>query len=166
MKLNHKFVTTAAFLLSTLLIAGCAGNAQPEESMPPESATPAPFSDSQISSGIQTGADAEAAAALLGDWTLDKAEAVPEGGETPQPVETELTRTYTFRDDGTGTVQYPDWSADFDYAVQGEVLTLVTEGGLEMYQLAFDADGNLVLTRLNNDGSLQPLHETFAHPAE
>ena len=74
MKLNFKFTTTAAFLISALLFAGCAGNAAPEESMPPESVSPAPFSDTTISSGIQTGKDAEAAAALLGDWDLDKAE--------------------------------------------------------------------------------------------
>ena len=64
MKLNHKFTTTAAFLLSAMLFAGCAGNAAPEESMPPESASPAPCSDTEISSGIQTGQGAEAAAAL------------------------------------------------------------------------------------------------------
>ena len=81
MKLNHKFTTTAAFLLSAMLFAGCAGNAAPEESMPPESASPAPFSDTEISSGIQTGQGAEAAAALLGDWTLDKVEIKDEDAE-------------------------------------------------------------------------------------
>jgi len=168
MKLNFKFATTAAFLLSTLLIAGCAGNTAPEESLPPESASPAPFSDTQISSGIQTGADAEAAAAILGVWELDKAEAKAEDAETPQPVEVEQTRTYTFNEDGTGMVQHPDWSAGFDYAIQGEVLTLAYQdgGSLEMYQSSFTEDGALVLTRINNDGSMQPLQETFVHPAE
>ena len=168
MKLNFKFVTTAAFLLSTLLIAGCAGNSAPEESLPPESASPAPFSDTQMASGIQTGADAEAAAAILGVWDLDKAEAKAEDAEELQPVEVEEKRTYTFNEDGTGTVQHPDWSAAFDYAIQGEVLTLAySDGGtLEMYQCSFTEDGALVLTRINNDGSMQPLQESFVHPAE
>ena len=167
MKLNFKFTTTAAFLLSTLLIAGCAGNTAPEESLPPESASPAPFSDTSISSGIQTGAQAEAAAALLGDWELDKAETTPEGEESPQPVEVENARTYTFREDGTGSVQYPDGAVGFEYAVQGTYLTLVMDdGGLEMYWAAYDGDGALLLTRMNNDGSMQPLVEHFTHPEE
>ena len=44
MKLHFAFVTTAVFLLCALLIAGCAANAAPEESLPPETASPAPFS--------------------------------------------------------------------------------------------------------------------------
>ena len=63
-------------------------------------------------------------------------------------------------------MQFPDWSANFEYAVQGEYLTLAMEGsgGLEMYQSAFDENGALILIRLNNDGSLQPLREYFVHP--
>ena len=168
MKLNSKIATTAAFLLGALLIAGCTGNAAPEESAPPETASPAPFSDTQISSGIQTGEAAEAGAAILGVWELDKAEMQSLDSETPAPVEVESTRTYTFREDGTGTVQFPEWSAEFEYAVQGNYLTIALDnaGTLEMYQFSFDEEGALLLTRLNNDGSLQELHETFLHPAE
>ena len=167
MKLNSKFVTTAAFLLSALLIAGCAANAAPEESMPPESATPAPFSDSQISSGIQTGADAESAAGLLGVWEVDKAVMIPEEEEKPaEPVDVENARIYTFSEDGTGTVQYPESTDTFEYAVQGSYLTLALDnaGTLEMYQTDFGEDGELILTRLNNDGTLQNLREIFIHP--
>ena len=39
-------------------------------------------------------------------------------------------------------------------------------GALEMYQTAFDEDGALQLVRINNDGSMQNLRETFAKPAE
>ncbi len=168
MKLNFKFTTTAAFLLSALLFAGCAGNAAPEESMPPESASPAPFSETDISSGIQTGKDAEAAAALIGSWTLDKAEVKAEDAEDFTPAEVENTRTYVFNEDGTGSVQYPDWSDTFEYAVQGEYLTLAMndQGTLEMYQAVFSEDGALQLVRINNDGSMQDLRETFAKPAE
>lgn len=119
MKLNFKFTTTAAFLLSTLLFAGCAGNTAPEESLPPESESPAPFSDSQISSGIQTGTAGEAAAALLGKWELDKAEIKSAEEDGFAPAEVENTRAYLFSDDGTGKVLFPDWTAAFDYAVQG-----------------------------------------------
>jgi hypothetical protein len=166
MKLNHKFSTTAAFLLSAMLFAGCAGNAAPEESMPPESASPAPFSDSDISSGIQTGDAAEAAAALLGTWELDKAEVKVEDKEELAPAEVENTRTYIFNEDGTGSVQYPDWSDTFEYAIQGEYLTLAMDGQgtLEMYQTSFDENGALLIVRINNDGSLQDLRETFVHP--
>lgn len=168
MKLNSKFTTTAAFLLSALLFAGCAANGAPEESMPPESASPAPFSDSDISSGIQTGADAEAVAALLGDWEIDKAELKAEGEDEYAPAEVENYRAYTFHEDGTGLVQYPEWSDTFDYAIQGELLTLElkTGGTLEMYQASFGEDGSLILVRMNNDGSVQDLRETFVHPVE
>ena len=142
MKLNHKFTTTAAFLLSALLFAGCAGNAAPEESMPPESASPAPFSDTDISSGIQTGKDAE-------DY---------------KPAEVEITRTYVFREDGTGEVRFEEGPQSFEYSVQGDVLMLAMDAGaLELYRTAFDEDGALQLVRINNDGSLQDLRETFAH---
>ena len=166
MKLNHKFTTTAAFLLSAMLIAGCAGNAAPEESMPPESASPAPFSNTEISSGIQTGKDAEAAAALIGTWSLDKAEIKEEDKEELTPAEVENTRTYVFNEDGTGSVQYADWTDTFEYAIQGEVLTLAmdTQGTLEMYQATFNEDGALQLVRINNDGSLQNLRESFVKP--
>ena len=166
MKLNHKFSTTAAFLLSAMLFAGCAGNAAPAESMPPESASPAPFSDTEISSGIQTGQDAEAAAAVLGTWSFDKAEIKEEDAEEFKPAEVENTRTYVFNEDGTGSVQYADWSDTFDYAIQGEVLTLAmdTQGTLEMYQATFNEDGALQLVRINNDGSMQDLRETFTQP--
>ena len=80
--------------LSALLFAGCAGNAAPEESMPPESASPAPFSDTEISSGIQTGKDAEAAAAVLGTWSLDKAEVKEEDAEEFKPAEVENIADY------------------------------------------------------------------------
>lgn len=168
MKLNSKFATTAAFLLAALLIAGCAANAAPEESLPPESATPAPFSDSQISSGIQTGADAESAAGLLGVWELDKAVMAPEGEGPAEPVDVENARIYTFNEDGTGTVQYPESTDTFEYAVQGSYITLALDGAgtLEMYQTDFGENGELILTRLNNDGSLQNLLEIFIHPAE
>ena len=166
MKLNHKFTTTAAFLLSAMLIAGCAGNAAPEESMPPESASPAPFSNTEISSGIQTGKDAEAAAALIGTWALDKAEIKEEDKDELTPAEVENTRTYVFNEDGTGTVQYADWADTFEYAIQGEVLTLAmdTQGTLEMYQATFNEDGALQLVRINNAGSMQDLHETVVPP--
>lgn len=166
MKLNFKFTTTAAFLLSTLLIAGCAGNTAPEESMPPESISPAPFSDTNVSSGIQTGAEAEAAAALLGTWDLDKAEVKSDDGKDPTPAEVENTRTYVFNEDGTGLVQYPEWSDTFEYAIQGEYLTLAMndQGTLEMYQATFSEEGALLLIRINNDGSMQPLQEYFLHP--
>ena len=167
MKLNHKFTTTAAFLLSAMLFAGCAGNAAPEESMPPESASPAPFSDTEISSGIQTGQGAEAAAALLGDWTLDKVEIKDEDAEEFKPAEVEITRTYTFREDGTGEVRFEEGPQSFEYSVQGDVLMLAMDAGaLEMYQTGFDEEGALQLVRINNDGSLQNLRETFAKPAE
>ena len=168
MKLNFKLTTPAVFLLCALLIAGCTGKAAPEESMPPETASPAPFSDSQISSGIQTGEAAEAGTAILGVWELDKAELQSPDVETPAPVEVESVRTYTFREDGTGTVQYPEWSADFEYAVQGNYLTVALDnaGTLEMYRFSLDEEGALLLTRLNNDGSLQELRESFVQPAE
>ena len=166
MKLNHKFSTNAAFLLSALLFAGCAGNAAPEESMPPESASPAPFSDTEISSGIQTGKDAEAAAAVIGTWSLDKAEIKEADAEDFKPAEVENTRTYVFNEDGTGSVQYAEWSDTFDYAIQGEVLTLAMDGqgSLEMYQATFSEDGALQLVRINNDGSMQDQRETFVQP--
>ena len=166
MNLNHKFSTTAAFLLSALLFAGCAGNAAPEESMPPESASPAPFSDKEISSGIQTGKDAEAAAAVIGTWSLDKAEIKEADAEDFKPAEVENTRTYVFNEDGTGSVQYAEWSDTFDYAIQGEVLTLAMDGqgSLEMYQATFSEDGALQLVRINHDGSMQDLRETFVNP--
>ena len=168
MKLNFKFTTTAAFLISALLFAGCAGNAAPEESIPPETASPAPFSESDISSGIQTGADAEAASALLGVWELDKAEIKSEEKEGEYvPADVENTRTYTFNDDGTGTMKTPEWTAVFDYAVQGEYITFVLDyGALEMYQATFTEDGALVLVRINNDGTLQDLRETFVQPGQ
>ena len=166
MKLNFKFTTTAAFLLSALLFAGCAGNAAPEESMPPESASPAPFPETDISSGIQTGQDAEAAAALIGTWALDKAEIKAEDAEDFTPAEVENTRTYVFNEDGTGTVQFPEWSDTFKYALQGEVLILEmdSQGAPEMYQASFNEEGALLLVRINNDGSMQDLRESFVKP--
>ena len=110
--------------------------------------------------------DAEAAAAVLGTWSLDKAEIKEEDAEDYKPAEVENTRTYVFNEDGTGSVQYADWSDTFDYAIQGEVLTLAmdTQGTLEMYQATFNEDGALQLVRINNDGSMQDLRETFVTP--
>ena len=163
MKLNFKFTTTAAFLISALLFAGCAGNAAPEESMPPESASPAPFSETDISSGLQPGQDAEAPEALLGTWTLDKAEVKGEEADEFTPAEVESSPTYVFNQDGTGSVQYADWSDTFKFALQGEVLMLAmdSQGVPEMYQATFSEDGALQLVRINNDGSMQDLRESF-----
>lgn len=45
-------------------------------------------------------------------------------------------------------------------------MLVVEDGSLQMYQASFDEDGALILTRLNNDGSLQDLRESFIHPEE
>lgn len=162
MKLNYKFVITAAFLLSTLLIAGCASNSAPVESTPPET-TPAPFSDSNVTTGIQTGTDIEA---LIGTWTLDKTESTSVDAEAA-PVETEETRVYVFDADGTGSVTAAETTVKFEYAMQGNLLTFVTDAGaVEMYQTAFNEDGALLLTRINNDGTQQELVEYFVQPEE
>ena len=166
MKLNHKFTTTAAFLLSALLFAVIFRLVGNSYRMPPESASPAPFSDSDISSGIQTGEAAEAAAALLGEWTLDKVEIKDEDAEEFKPAEVETTRTYVFREDGTGEVRFEEGPQSFEYSVQGDVLMLAMDAGgtLEMYQATFNEDGALQLVRINNDGSMQDLRETFTKP--
>lgn len=161
MKFNYKFVITAVFLLCTLLIAGCGSNSAPVESTPPET-TAAPFSDSNVTSGIQSGTDVEA---LIGTWTLDKT--VSTTDPDAAAVETEETRVYVFADNGTGSVTAADTSVSFEYAMQGNVLTFVTDAGaVEMYQTSFDEDGALLLTRINNDGTQQELVEYFVHPEE
>ena len=78
----------------------------------------------------------------------------------------ENTRTYVFNEDGTGTVQFPEWSDTFKYALQGEVLILEmdSQGAPEMYQASFDEEGALLLVRINNDGSMQDLRESFVKP--
>lgn len=161
MKLNYKFVITALFLLCALLIAGCSSNDAPQESVPPE-ATPAPFADSDVTAGIQSGTAIDA---LLGVWNLDKTESTAADAEEAAPVETEATRTYEFKDDGTGSVTSADATVTFDYAMQGNMLTFVTEAGaVEMYQTSFNEDGALLLTRINNDGTAQEIVEYFVHP--
>ena len=71
-RLNFKFVTTAGFLLSALLIAGCASQGVSEE--PAATPTPTPFSDVDTSGGIHAGENQEAYAVLVGTWDLERTE--------------------------------------------------------------------------------------------
>lgn len=155
-RLSFKFVTTAGFLLSTLLIAGCASRSISEE--PVVTPTPTPFSDVDTSGGIRTGEDQAAYAALAGTWDQDRVE----NTETEAPAENEDARQFHFRTDGTGYVVYAQGEEQtFDFALEGDHLTIVPDNGsVEMYQCMLERDA-LYLTRINNDGSLQELREVY-----
>ena len=171
MKLNHKFTTTAAFLLSAMLFAGCAGNAAPEESMPPESASPAPFSDTEISSGKKSFKQ------RLSLWIRGNL-FVPDprvGWVKPSvrflkkylaehPVDVIVTTGPPHSMHLIGQRLHKElgipWIPDF----RDPWSRMYYLKHLEMYQTGFDEDGALQLVRINNDGSLQNLRETFAKP--
>lgn len=156
-RLNFKFVTTAAFLVSTLLIAGCASQSVPEEAV--ATPTPTPFSDVDTSSGIHAGENQEACAAVAGTWELERVENI----EDEEPVEREETRQFCFREDGTGYAAVAGSEEQaFEFALEGDHLTIVPENGsVEMYQCTVE-DAAMYLTRINNDGTLQELREIYA----
>lgn len=155
-RLNFKFVTTAGFLISTLLIAGCASQSVSEE--PVVTPTPTPFSDVDTSGGVHAGENQEAYAALVGTWELERVE----NTENEEAVEREETREFHFREDGTGyVVLAEDEQQTFEFALEGDHLTIVPDSGsVEMYQCALDGEA-LYLTRINNDGTLQELCEVY-----
>ena len=109
-RLNFKFVTTAGFLLSALLIAGCASQ-----------------------------------------------------GVSEEPAESEQTRQFHFREDGTGYVVLAEGEEQtFEFALEGDHLTIVPEdGAVELYQCTME-NATMYLTRINNDGTLQTLREVYA----
>lgn len=154
---NFKFVTTAAFLVSTLLIAGCASQSVSEE--PVATPTPTPFSDVDTSSGIHAGENQEAYAVLTGTWDLERVEHT----EDEEPAEREEARQFHFRENGTGYVVVAENEEQtFEFALEGDHLTIVPDSGpVEMYQCAFE-DATMYLTRINNDGTLQELREVYA----
>lgn len=153
---NFKFVTTAAFLLSTLLIAGCASQSVSEE--PVATPTPTPFSDVDTSGGIHAGENQEAYAVLVGTWDLERVE----NTEDEEPVEREETRQFHFRENGTGYVMLAKREEQaFEFALEGDHLTIVPDSGsVEMYQCTIE-NATMYLTRINNDGTRQELREVY-----
>ena len=156
-RLNFKFVTTAGFLLSALLIAGCASQGVSEE--PAATPTPTPFSDVDTSGGIHAGENQEAYAVLVGTWDLERTE----NTESEEPAESEQTRQFHFREDGTGYVVLAEGEEQtFEIALEGDHLTIVPEdGAVELYQCTME-NATMYLTRINNDGTLQTLREVYA----
>ena len=156
-RLNFKFVTTAGFLLSALLIAGCASQSVSEE--PSATPTPTPFSDVDTSGGIHAGENQEAYAVLVGTWDLERTE----NTESEEPAESEQTRQFHFREDGTGYVVLAEGEEQtFEFALEGDHLTIVPEdGAVELYQCTME-NATMYLTRINNDGTLQTLREVYA----
>lgn len=154
---NFKFVTTAAFLISTLLIAGCASQSVSEE--PVATPTPTPFSDVDTSGGIHAGENREAYAVLVGTWDLERVE----NTEEEAPVEREETRQFHFRENGTGSVVVAEGEAQaFEFALEGDHLTIVPDSGaVELYQCTIE-NATMYLTRINNDGTRQELREVYA----
>lgn len=157
-RLSFKFVTTASFLISTLLIAGCASRSVSQE--PVATPTPTPFSDVDTAGGIRTGENQESYAALSGIWDQERVE----NTETETPAENEDARQFQFRTDGTGSVVHTQGEEQpFEFALKGDYLTIVlNDGTVEMYQCVVE-DTTLYLTRMNNDGTLQELREVYAH---
>lgn len=154
-RFNFKFVTTACFLISTLLIAGCASRGIGEPEATP---TPTPFSDVDTSGGIHTGEDNDAYAGLVGTWELTRTEQSEDG----EAAESENVRQFHFRADGTGyVVDASGTEQSFDFALDGEHLTIVPDGGtVEMYNCTLE-NAMMYLTRINNDGTLQALREVY-----
>lgn len=154
--LNFKFVTTAGFLISTMLIAGCASQSVSET--PVATPTPTPFADVDTSGGIHAGENQEAYAALVGTWDLERVE----NTEDEAPAENEEARQFHFRENGTGyVVLAEDEEQTFEFALEGDHLTIVPDSGsVEMYQCALE-ETTLYLTRINNDGTLQALREVY-----
>ena len=156
-RLNFKFVTTAGFLLSALLIAGCASQGVSEE--PAATPTPTPFSDVDTSGGIHAGENQEAYAVLVGTWDLERTE----NTESEEPAESEQARQFHFREDGTGYVVLAEGEEQtFEFALEGDHLTIVpADGAVELYQCTME-NATMYLTRINNDGTLQTLREVYA----
>lgn len=155
---NFKFVTTAAFLLSTLLIAGCASQSVSDE--PVATPTSTPFSDVDTSGGIHAGEPQEAYAVLAGTWELERMEHTE---DTDEPAEREEARQLHFREDGTGfAVAAEGEEQAFEFALEGDHMTIVPDSGsVEMYQCTIE-NAVMYLTRINNDGALQELREVYA----
>lgn len=155
--LNFKFVTTAAFLLSTLLIAGCASQAAtaatPDVS-PAAETTPVETADT--SGGVHAGETHETYAALSGAWTLARVE------DTAEDADTAVTdKELHFRDDGTGFLLADGAQTDFEFALEGDHLTLVTDGGVETWQCTLE-NAEMVLARIDNDGTLETRQEIYS----
>ena len=177
---RFQLLTTAIFLFCTLLIAGCTGRGVEAQTTPAPEATPT--ATTNIQAGIQTG-DNEVNKILAGTWAFERTDAekkaddsvkqlLPEadtGAKTATEIKEPGTlRELMFRDTGTSSYKEDDGAAQtiviaqaFEFALNGDNLTLALENGtVQMFRCTLE-NGLMYLTPMSNNGAYQAFTDVF-----